>query len=499
MTDEIRLQRSLMAALHAVALALLGLHLYVRTLPPTPTPIPTPQDAESAWWGLWPVTYVPGWTVSLGTLAMLMMIAWAWWREMRMPSTVPSVAAEPVAAPRWRSRVPVLISALLVLAFFAFPIVHTRWGDAYMIARAMAWPDAALRLTHSWQAPLDVFLHSRVWLALHAQQGWVKDAAPVYRILSPLAGALFLGVVLALTRLRWLAPGWLTYGLLVSLGLLQLFFGYVENYSFAAVGILAYLWLALRALAGVTPLWGAATLLALTNATHPSTVVLAPSLLLVAWIVGKRGNKSWPAVVLEVAVPMVLVATATVALMEMGGHGVSALLTTDRPGGGDARWLVPLFETTTRWEQYTMFSRDHVRDWLNQQLLVAPVVLPGLAVMGAYAALSRSKTQISQSLQSPISKTETPSHALPSSIPFLTTAALFYLLFTFLWNPDYGGQRDWDLFSLASLPTTLLLVAVAPRLLHGPRLLWGMAPLILLQALHTATWIYQNTLPWNWP
>ncbi|MEZ4580242.1 MAG: hypothetical protein R3A10_01080 [Caldilineaceae bacterium] len=51
-----------------------GLHLYVRTLPPTPTPIPTPQDAESAWWGLWPVTYAlpPGQSgVALAVIAAI--------------------------------------------------------------------------------------------------------------------------------------------------------------------------------------------------------------------------------------------------------------------------------------------------------------------------------------------------------------------------------------------------------------------------------------------
>ncbi|MEZ4580239.1 MAG: hypothetical protein R3A10_01065 [Caldilineaceae bacterium] len=62
-----------------------------------------------------------------------------------------------------------------------------------------------------------------------------------------------------------------------------------------------------------------------------------------------------------------------------------ALLTSDRPGGGDARWLVPLFVTTACWEQYTMLSWLHLRDRLNQQLLVAPVVLPALAALGALA------------------------------------------------------------------------------------------------------------------
>ena len=492
-----------MAALHGVALLLLGLHLYVRTLPPTPTPIPTPHDAESVWWGLWPVTYAPAWAVWSGALAVIAAIAWAWWREVRAPDD--TVVDTPVQT---SGRILVVLSLLLIIGFFLFPIAHTRWGDAYMISRALAWPDPALRLTHSWQAPLDVFVHSRVWLALQQPLHWADDATPVYRLLSPLAGALYLAVVLALTRMRRLAPGWLTYGLLVTLGLLQLFFGYVENYSFAAVGVLAYLWLGLRVPAGASPLWLAATVLAMTNATHPSTIVLAPSLLYLGAQSRRAGNKSWLAVVLEVAAPMVLIGAATFGLMEFGGHGLRALLTSDRPGGGDARWLVPLFVTTTRWEQYTMFSWLHLRDWLNQQLLVAPVVLPALAVLGVSAARPQLNPEIdddnyqapiSQSLQSPISTSPHPIFNLQSSTLFLSIAAAFYLLFTFLWNPDYGGQRDWDLFSLAALPTTLLLVTVAPRLLRDRYLAPAMAPLILVQALHTATWIYQNTLPWQWP
>ena len=180
-----------------------------------------------------------------------------------------------------------ILSGLLVAAFYLFPVAHTRWGDAYMLTKGIAYPDLALRLTHSWQAPLDVFLHGQVWLALHAWLHW-EDAMPAYRLLSPLAGALYLGVVLALSRNTWLAPPWLTYGLLATLGLMQLFFGYVENYSFAA-GVLAYLWLGLGVLKGRRPLWLAAAVLAVTNATHPSTVILAPSLVYLGWCGWRRG------------------------------------------------------------------------------------------------------------------------------------------------------------------------------------------------------------------
>jgi hypothetical protein len=68
-----------------------------------------------------------------------------------------------------------------------------------------------------------------------------------------------------------------------------------------------------------------------------------------------------------------------------------------------------------------------------------------------------------------------------------------------VWNPDYGGQRDWDLFSLAWIPVTLWLVSVARANFDNTTLLAGFAPLIVLQAMHTVAWIYQNTLPWHWP
>ena len=140
-----------------------------------------------------------------------------------------------------------VVTVVLVAAFYLFPIAHTRWGDAFMLAKGIAFPDPSVRLTHSWQAPLDVFLHAQTWLALHGPLGW-EDAMPAYRLLSPLAGLIYLLVALALSRQfdrHHLAPPWLTYGMLATLGLLQLFFGYVENYSFAAAGILAYLWLGL--------------------------------------------------------------------------------------------------------------------------------------------------------------------------------------------------------------------------------------------------------------
>ena len=485
--SELRRERWLALALSGLVLLLIGLHLYVLTLPVSLGALPEAGEAEAHWWGLWPVRYPPVWIVWLGAG---MVIGWMLWglrrttpvrsagRDSSLTSTAPSADLTGV----------IICALLLIGAFFAFPIVHTRWGDAYIIANAMAWPDPALRLTHSWQAPLEVFLHSQLWLALHVGFEW-SDATPVYRLLSPVAGMLYLAVALQLSRLKTLAPVWLTFGLLASLGVVQLFFGYVENYSFAAAGILAYLWIGLGAVEGKRPVWLAASVLALLNATHPSTIVLSPSLLYIAWQRWQGGHISARRVLAEVALPVVLVAGGTLLLMEAGGHGLASLLGDDRPGGGDGRWLVPLFVTTTRWEHYTLFSWPHLRDFLNEQMLVAPVVLPALLLlwMGTFRSRWRS-------IASALSGSE------KNAAGFLLIATVCYELFVWLWNPDYGGQRDWDLFSLSTIPSTLLLAWLLPRRLTELRLLRAAVwPLILFQALHTAAFVYQNTLPWQWP
>ncbi|MCE7980522.1 MAG: hypothetical protein DYG89_04965 [Caldilinea sp. CFX5] len=491
-------QRLLVAGLQLIAIVLFVLQCYVRTLPPTPTAMPEADSAEAAWWGLWPATYLPTWVM---ITAAFLLVGWlvVWWcselwswpklripnSELRIPSTFFLAA----------------IVLLLLLAFYTFPIVHTRWGDAYLLSKAMAWPDPALRLTHSWQAPLDVFLHSQLWLGWHERFGW-EDAIPVYRLLSPVAGLFYLLALWGLVRDQTATPGWLTFGLLTSLGVLQLFFGYIENYSFAAAGILLYLWLGLRVITGKAPLWLAASLLALTHAFHPSTVILAPSLLYVGWIDWQKQRQSqnksrWPAVLstgVAIVLPMLIGGLAVIGLMEGGGHGLAALLSTDRPGGGDGRPFVPLWAVTTRWEHYTMFSWLHLRDFLNQQLLVAPVVLPGLLLV-ALAGLRQER-----GLRAKKAPATDAGPSTAQALHFLLVAALSYQLFSWLWNPDYGGQRDWDLFSLAAIPAALLLATTLPRRFADPRYLSaGTIPLLMLQWFHLAAWIYQNTLPWDWP
>ncbi len=497
----------MLAALRVFCLAVIGLRLAA------------PLLTEATAWGLWPYTYLPrAWQLLLAALAILTILphtAVALLRiadrllfALRSPLAYTCTARRRKCPQNRRARVPTLrsrhalfaiLSLLALLLFSLFPIVHTRWGDAFILVNAIAYPDPALRLTTTWQAPLDVWLHARLWALGNSWLGWA-DAWPAYRMLSPLAGALYVYVLLRLADSvgRNRTEKLLIVGLLGTLGTMQLFFGYAENYSLAAAGILLFLWLALETLAGQRPLWQPALALAVTNGLHPSTLVLAPTQLYVGWAwargeEGKGGKGRWWSAFWQVALPVALVAGGVVLLMELSGNGLAALTTTDRPGGGDGRMFVPLAETTTRWEHYTMFSWAHLLDWLNMQMLTAPVTLGGLVIVGvALVADLRMNSQAG-----------TAKHAEASSdarlLAFLALSTGLYWLFTWVWNPDYGGQRDWDLFSLAAIPSTLLLARLLPRALPDRSQL-AQAGLMLttVSAMHTMAWIYQNTLPWEW-
>jgi hypothetical protein len=427
-----------------------------------------PLLTEKTAWGLWSMTVVPAplrWGLALATSALVLF-------GDRLPT------------PTWLSRhklgspwTHLGLAVLCAIPFYLFRVQHLRWGDAKVLVQAIPHPD--FKLTYVWQAPLDVFLHAKGWALGNRLFGW-PDPRPVYWILSAVAGVAFIWVLLGLAC--WLgrnrAERALIVGLVITLGTMELFFGYIENYTFMTLGVLIFVWLALRAIRGVSPVLWAAIALALTNAFHPSTIILIPSLLYAGYAAARARRypgSTWLAAA-SIVLPYVLVFAGVVALMTAGGHGVDALIGADAPGGGDRRWLVPLFRTTTKFEHYTMFSLGHLQDIVNEQLLVAPVILPGLVLIVLFA-WSRLPLR-------------------DSGLRLLTLMMACYLLLTLTWNPDYGGQRDWDLFAPAAVPAAVLLGYALPRALPEAMALRGAGwALVTAQGFHLVAWVYQNTLP----
>ena len=387
------------------------------------------------------------------------------------------------------------LSLISAVPFWLLRIRHVRWGDAEFIVKALSYtgadrPDWTI---YNWQSPLTIFLHARLWLLLNPLPGIGVDS--LYGLSSVLSGVGFVYLLLCLAdqlgrdRLEKAT----LFGLVATTGSMQLFFGYIENYTLMSLGLMLTLYLGIRCQRGETALVWPALSLAVTNAFHPSTIVLWPALLTMTWRLARERTRSGgqcAPVWLQLILPPLLVFLALAAFMQCAGHGPASLFTDDRPGGADGIPFVPLFEVTTRWQYYTMFSAAHLLDWANEHFLISPfgLFLLAGALLGFIGRRMRG-----------------PSAAGDGGVTsFLLVASLSYLLLTWVWNPDYGGRKDWDLFAPSAFVYTTLAAYLFVRGrdgVAGPphtriRLARNATLLIAAAALHTAAWVIYNTMFW---
>lgn len=459
----------LSTAIRVWSLGILTLHLAAVSLP------------EESTWSVWPYTLLPtwlGWLLALlvGSLTIPAVSEFVSTGLARGWHIVPAKHA----ARRWFLLIALLAGPLLWLA----RLRHLRWGDSYLLSVALSYPDPDLRVIYNWQAPLTVFLHQRLWqYVAQPLLGWPVET--VYAAVSILCGVIFVYVLLSFAARLGRDPleAALLAGLVLSTGSVQLFFGYVENYVVISLLLVVMLFLAWRTLQGeLPPLWPVLGL-SVTNAFHPSTVFLWPGMLSLIWLCWRRGRVSIGGALLQTGLPPLLIAGVVFALMESGGHGTAALLGQDRPGGGDGVWFVPLFEIDPEWaryQPYLMFSPAHFIDWSNLHFLISPYGLPLLIIeLAAVVWFGLSLFETSPERDFGV---------------FLTMTAGSYLLFTWLWNPDYGARKDWDLFAPAAFVYTLLAGYLLVRLLPDrAQLRTGGLLVVAVSLLHTGAWVYTNT------
>ena len=299
----------------------------------------------------------------------------------------------------------------------------------------------------------------------HAGRAFWETAENTYRIYSYASGVLY--VLLSFPVAASLGKNKLeksvVLAVLLTAGYLQLFFGYVENYALYIPGLLLYLLMGLYTLRNRLSLYAPALVLGMLLALHQAFAVFGPSLLFLAyrtWRHRQDAGPSWKNTAATVAA-LCCVPVSTAVLLELSGVGIEGYL--GRMGG---RNFLPLFSEPGLQSQYRIFSLEHFLDFLNQQLLTAPVACMACALL-------RKRDLRHQ--------------------PFLLIAAVFPLLFTFLARPEIGVFRDWDIFSLPALPLTLwvataLMARIRARepLFHSACLLCGAA------AFHTLFWIGLN-------
>ena len=349
---------------------------------------------------------------------------------------------------------------LVLVALSAFIVLSSArhfLGDGYLLLRKLEVDT----LKDQHRAPL-TFAFIR---ALHyAGRAFWETAENTYRTYSYASGVLYVLLAFpAAAAFKNALEKSIVLAFLLTTGYMQLFFGYVENYALYMPGLLLYLLLGLRTLENRMPLWAPALVLGLLLALHQAFAVFGPSLLFLAYRTWRQGRETVPSKKNTAATVAALccVPVSMAALLELSGIGFDGYL--GRMGG---RNFLPLFAETGLQSQYRIFSLPHLLDFLNQQLLTAPVACMACVLL-------RKRDLRHQ--------------------PFLLNAAVFPLFFTFLARPEIGVFRDWDIFSLPALPLTLwvataLMVRIRARepLFHSAFLLCGAA------AFHTLFWIGLN-------
>ena len=350
---------------------------------------------------------------------------------------------------------------LVLVALGAFIVLSSSrhfLGDGYLLLRKLGEDT----FQDQSRAPL-TFAFIRA--LHHAGRAFWETAENTYRIYSYASGVLYVllcfPVASALGKNRQEMS--IVLAALLTAGYMQLFCGYVENYALYMPGVLLYFLLGLQTQRGRVHLYATAIVLGLLLALHQAFAVFGPSLLFLVyrtWRHRQEAVPSWKNTAASVAA-LCCVPVSTAVLLGLSGIGLEGYLA--RMGG---RNFLPLFAEPGLHSEYRIFSLAHFLDFLNQQLLTAPV-----ACMACLLLRKRDLTHQ----------------------PFLLIAAVFPLFFTFLARPEIGVFRDWDIFSLPALPmtlwvTTALIVRIRARepLFHSAFLFGGSA------AIHTLTWISLN-------
>lgn len=373
------------------------------------------------------------------------------WLE-RVEDVLHSWAIRLAARPRLRTWLPRAVLVCLPLVLYAARVrFHTLGDSMSWFAAVEALVAKGTRPPFTWALePLDFGVHlSLYWLAKHLVD---VSARSIYETVSCVAGA---GYAYVAYRVACLAGGQtgrriLVLSVLLTLGTIQLFFGYGESYTLAAVGAVAYVWLGMRFLLQRTGWHWPALALLLTCACHLMALSLVPSLAYLMWRdEGPTGRRlrQW-----RVFLPLVVVAAAGALALYVGfyRHHHLPLLSPDAPG------------------RYPILSLHHFGTLANEALLLSPFGL----VWGAMA-LARP-------------------HRVSPVVAFLGWGALGSGALVCVHNITMGG-RDWDLMSFPGLFYTLwglfgLLEATDDlELWRGIRMV--MMPAL---AIHTALWIGIN-------
>ena len=381
-------------------------------------------------WGINQLHYFPlEFRITVCAIGLLILIP-------KISKTLAGVLVEVFAriAERFKKMNKYLIySAISVLSLIPLWLLRAKTpllGDGYLRAG-----EIGLGRLYSITEPFDFYLH------LLVSKLFGLDGYTTYGVLSCIAGALLIFLILLLCDL-WGKDGkgkLFIFLILASMGSTQLFFGYIESYSFMYVALITYIFFGTRYLQQKSGFWLPCIFLLLAASFHLSALFVLPSLfyLAVATLPQparlkvrrsvdsneiRRTRRVKFANLVSLVCVISLIGLELYLLKAYSPEGVSGSFLIYPFGGGKSF--------------YSFFSLAHLLDFLNHQLLVSPV---SMVMWVMILALFWKTVDLKENV-----------------VRFLMWIMVCSFGFALLVDPKLGYARDWDLFAFTGLGVTFL-------------------------------------------
>jgi hypothetical protein len=348
-----------------------------------------------------------------------------------------------------------IASLASIIPFWLFRTRTPLLGDGYWRASEIQ-PGILFNITES----LDFYLHVSVSRFLGL------DGFTTYRILSYAAGAVYVFLVFLICDLLGKngREKLLIFLLLTIGGASQLFFGYIESYSFMYISIVAYLFFGMRFLKQQGQFAWPCLFLVLASGFHLAALFILPSLVYLTFAPSPKGTKVKSA---KLKIDQLLALVLTVLIIGLGIY----FLKIKFPQAPVKSFLIYPFGDGESF--YSFFSLNHLLDFLNQQVLIFPVGIILGVILWLY---SRKSVDLKDKVKR-----------------FLIWTIIGSFLFAWLVDPKLGYSRDWDLFAFTGLGITFLLSFL---LITNVNMWKTIKPSRITLVLFITSLIF--TLPWIW-
>ena len=345
-------------------------------------------------------------------------------------------------------------SLVSLILFWVFKAKTHLLGDGYLRGS-----EIMAGMQFSVTEPLDFYLHALAYKFLKL------DGYQIYTLLSCLAGACFVFLALWLSHLlgKENKEKVFAFMILVSMGSVQLFFGYVESYTLVYVGTITYLLFSLLFLKGKCSLFFPSLALFFSISLHISAIYLLPSLIYLCMVKSKREERTSD-----------FKSAFSVSLILLVVGVGFFILSTQNPGkASPAPYFISL--SGSQKDPYSLFSFAHLVDMINEQFLISPI---GIVLWLLMALLLVRRINLKDGI-----------------VIFFIIVIFFSFVFALVVDPKLGYARDWDLFSSTALGYTLLGIYLGFDYLRQAKikkLNYMILALASTALFSTLPWIYVN-------